>query len=322
MAKVTLKMIAERCGVSTAVVSACLNGKNKKIGCSPAKAEEIRKAVAEMNYVPSVFARSIRTKEVPIVGAFFHVDSHAWNLYHRYFQSNLMELTFLLNKEDIEVTFIPYHSEAEQLQRLQRAVAMGMIGGVVSNILQNAHRDFCCYLKECGLPHMVMGTPAVKEIYSTSYMTDEFDAAVERLFRKSNLKYCYRVLIRDGKPVFFPMGATVLLNESEEPLAVEEITPLLNDSYFIIPGHEILNYLRYKKFFFPHILLCEQTGEYQPPSPDYDLIVADCMPDRVCYIATVLSNWMKYEEKPEQIHYSAFNSDAIKIYPRLQEDLR
>ena len=190
MAKVTLKMIAERCGVSTAVVSACLNGKNKKIGCSPAKAEEIRKAVAEMNYVPSVFARSIRTKEVPIVGAFFHVDSHAWNLYHRYFQSNLMELTFLLNKEDIEVTFIPYHSEAEQLQRLQRAVAMGMIGGVVSNILQNAHRDFCCYLKECGLPHMVMGTPAVKEIYSTSYMTDEFDAAVERLFRKSNLKYC------------------------------------------------------------------------------------------------------------------------------------
>ena len=105
-------------------------------------------------------------------------------------------------------------------------------------------------------------------------------------------------------------------------MTVEEITPLLNDSYFIIPGHEILNYLRYKKFFFPHILLCEQTGEYQPPAPDYDLIVADCMPDRVCYIATVLSNWMKYGEKPEQIHYSAFNSDAIKIYPRLQEDLR
>ena len=35
--------------VSTAVVSACLNGKNKKIGCSPAKAEEIRKAVEKLN---------------------------------------------------------------------------------------------------------------------------------------------------------------------------------------------------------------------------------------------------------------------------------
>ena len=81
MAKVTLKMIAERCGVSTAVVSACLNGKNKKIGCSPAKAEEIRKAVAEMNYVPSVFARSIRTKVVPIIGALFYAEVETWQLH-------------------------------------------------------------------------------------------------------------------------------------------------------------------------------------------------------------------------------------------------
>ena len=118
MAKVTLKMIAERCGVSTAVVSACLNGKNKKIGCSPAKAEEIRKAVAEMNYVPSVFARSIRTKEVPIIGALFYAEVETWQLHQRYFQAHLMEMTFLFNREDLEVTFIPYHSEEEQLKRL------------------------------------------------------------------------------------------------------------------------------------------------------------------------------------------------------------
>ena len=322
MAKVTLKMIAERCGVSTAVVSACLNGKNKKIGCSPAKAEEIRKAVAEMNYVPSVFARSIRTKEVPIIGALFYAEVETWQLHQRYFQAHLMEMTFLFNREDLDVTFIPYHSEEEQLKRLQRVISCGMIGGVVSNIMTHSHVSFCNYLKECGLPYMVMGTPSVEGVYSVDYDLDDMASILNRLFLASGLKYCFRVFVRNGEAVFFSGISDVFSWNPNKMFTLNDIRGIAGDAYFIIPGHEILNYMRYQGFSPPHILLCEQASEYLMPSPEYDLVVADVQSNRIHYIATALSRWMKYGEKPENISHLISDYEAIRIFPRLRNVLR
>lgn len=39
-----------------------------------------------------------------------------------------MEMTFLLNKEELEVAFISCYTEVGQLNRLQRMAARGMIG--------------------------------------------------------------------------------------------------------------------------------------------------------------------------------------------------
>lgn len=317
MTKVTLKMIAERCGVSTAAVSACLNGNNPRIACSPAKAEEIRNVAAEMHYTPSLFARSIRTKEIPIVGAFFHAEAETWQLHHRYFQTHLMEMTFLLNKEDLEVTFIPYHTEQEQLNRLQRMIARGMIGGVVSNILPHSHTTFCNYLKTCGLPYMVMGAPSVPEVYSVFYDLKEMESVQERLFRESGLKHCFRVFVNRGETAFYPGLPVSGFRKREKKLSMDEIKPLADEAYFIVPGHETLNYLHCQGFFPPHLLLCEQASEYMMPSPDYDLVVVDVQSNRIRCVAAAIARWMKSGEKPEIFSRSVSDYESIHVYPRL-----
>ncbi len=322
MSKVTLKMIAERCGVSSAVVSACLSGRNKKIGCSSAKAEEIRKAVAEMNYVPSVFARSIRTKEVPIIGALFYAESETWQLHQRYFQAHLMEMTFLFNREDLEVAFIPYHSEEEQLKRLQRVVSRGMIGGVVSNIMTHSHVAFCSYLKECGLPHMVMGKPSVEGVYSVDYDLNDMISVLKRLFLASGLKHCFRVFARNGEVVFFSGISDAFSWNPDRMFTLHDVMGIADDAYFIIPGHEILNYMRYRGFSPPHILLCEQASEFLMPSAEYDLVVADVQSNRIHYIAAALSRWMKHGEKPENISHIVSDYGSIEVFPRLRGDAR
>lgn len=65
---ITLKMIAERCGVSSAAVSKALN---HQPGISPEKAAYVRKVAQEMGYHPNVVARTLRTKRSHSIGVLF-----------------------------------------------------------------------------------------------------------------------------------------------------------------------------------------------------------------------------------------------------------
>jgi LacI family transcriptional regulator len=60
MARVSLKDIAQRLGVSTATVSLVLNGKDKQGRVSGEMAEKIRRKAKEMNYEPNNLARGLR----------------------------------------------------------------------------------------------------------------------------------------------------------------------------------------------------------------------------------------------------------------------
>ncbi len=60
MAKISLKDIAEKVGVSTATVSLVLNGKEKTGRIGKEIAEKIRLAAKEMNYEPNNLARGLR----------------------------------------------------------------------------------------------------------------------------------------------------------------------------------------------------------------------------------------------------------------------
>lgn len=64
MKKVTIRDVAQACGVSISTVHQALNGKN---GVSEAKREEIRKAAAELGYQPNSMASGLKRKPRRIV---------------------------------------------------------------------------------------------------------------------------------------------------------------------------------------------------------------------------------------------------------------
>ena len=65
---VTVRDIADRCGVSTATVSKALNGYGD---VSPATAEKIRIAAEELHYMPNVAARQLKTNFSHSLGVLF-----------------------------------------------------------------------------------------------------------------------------------------------------------------------------------------------------------------------------------------------------------
>jgi LacI family transcriptional regulator len=68
MARVSIKDIAEKLGVSNASVSLVLNGKEKGGRISKIVAEKIRQTTKEMNYRPNMVARSLRTGKSKTIG--------------------------------------------------------------------------------------------------------------------------------------------------------------------------------------------------------------------------------------------------------------
>lgn len=66
--KASLKDIARRLGVSTALVSYVVNGKAKEARVGDAMAERIRKTAVELNYLPNQVAKSLRSGRTHTIG--------------------------------------------------------------------------------------------------------------------------------------------------------------------------------------------------------------------------------------------------------------
>ena len=90
MARVSIKDVANRLGVSAATVSLVLNGKDKNGRISEALAEKIRKEAKAMNYEPNSFAKGLRSGRSETIGLIvadisnpffaqlaFHIQEHA-----------------------------------------------------------------------------------------------------------------------------------------------------------------------------------------------------------------------------------------------------
>ena len=78
---VSLKDIAQRCGVSTATVSKALHDQ-KDIGAETKN--RIKKIAKEMGYLPNAAARVLKTKESNNIGVLYF-DEAAMGLTHEYF---------------------------------------------------------------------------------------------------------------------------------------------------------------------------------------------------------------------------------------------
>lgn len=66
--KVALKDVAKRIGVSVALVSYVLNGKEKEARVGADMAKKIRKAAAELNYQPNLIAKGLKMGQTKTIG--------------------------------------------------------------------------------------------------------------------------------------------------------------------------------------------------------------------------------------------------------------
>lgn len=99
---VSMKMIAEYCGVSTATVSKSLND-HKDI--SEETKKRVRDAAKELGYFPNAAARVLKTNRSNNIGVLF-TDAAGKGLLHEYFSGVLSSFREYAEAEGFDITFI------------------------------------------------------------------------------------------------------------------------------------------------------------------------------------------------------------------------
>lgn len=99
---VSLKTIAQKCGVSTATVSKALNNQ-KDIGEETKK--RIRDVAAELGYFPNAAARALKTNHSCNIGVLFEEEAGR-GLTHEYFSGVLNGLKVQAEGQGYDITFI------------------------------------------------------------------------------------------------------------------------------------------------------------------------------------------------------------------------
>ncbi len=95
---VTIKEIAEVCGLSVASVSKALNGKS---GVSPERAKQVQQVAAELGYFPNTLAQSLRTNRSNTIGVLFKNT-----LVHEYFGEVLEAIREEAESKKFDITFL------------------------------------------------------------------------------------------------------------------------------------------------------------------------------------------------------------------------
>ncbi len=103
---VSMKQIAEACGVSIASVSKALNN-HKDIG--EATKERIRKTAEELGYYPNAAARTLKTNRSYNIGVLF-ADAANSGLTHDYFSAVLESFKTAAESRGYDITFLNTHA--------------------------------------------------------------------------------------------------------------------------------------------------------------------------------------------------------------------
>ena len=99
---ISMKELAQHCGVSVATVSKALNDQND-IGESTKN--KIKKAAVKLGYYPNAAARSLKTNRSYNIGVLF-VDEANSGLTHEYFAAVLEGFKVEAEKQGYDITFI------------------------------------------------------------------------------------------------------------------------------------------------------------------------------------------------------------------------
>ena len=160
---VTIKMIAQRCGLSTAAVSRALN---RLPGVSAENAERVRQIAKEMGYFPNEAARTLKTNRTKNIGVLYR------NLFgHEFFSLMLEGIHQEAIRQGYELIFLSNATEMPYVDYARQRQCAGVI--IVQSLFD---QDSVTALVESELP-----TVALEESYTgiTNIVSDNVEAMQE-----------------------------------------------------------------------------------------------------------------------------------------------
>jgi len=298
----TLKDIAEVCNVTSTLVSAVLNNRNGNISCSDAKRALIRKTAEKMCYKANFFARSMKIDHISIVGLALHLETHD-NIGEltMYVNSCLAYITSALNNYKIEVIFIPYSTEQEQLERLSNLLQCNMIGGIITNIIPDSHMKICGFLKHVNLPYMIMGNPLDDEVYCTYPLTEVVNLKIMHMAKARNKRNCFHIA-QDGSCLLIRKMPFVDGDMWHTPgIKLADFKENIEESFFAISGYYTWKKLEEHKFSVQHMVLLE-SEKYRDLIPEnMNSIISKDNFDTlgmVRYVSETVYLWLEKSIKP------------------------
>jgi DNA-binding LacI/PurR family transcriptional regulator len=143
--------VARRAGVSTATVSRVLNAPAK---VRPATAARVRDAIAELNYVPNVSARSLRSGRSNLMGLLIS------DVRNPFFPDLIEHFESLAGQHGIDVTFINTgYSEERFSNGVRRLLERGVDG--IAILTSELGREGIDRLKATPTPVVFLNQPSV-----------------------------------------------------------------------------------------------------------------------------------------------------------------
>lgn len=125
MEKVSLKVIANQVGVSTATVSLVLNGKNKNGRVSAETSQRILDKAAELNYMPNSLAKGLRMGRSKSIGLIVADISNV------FFGTLALHIQRYAEKEGYIVIIANTNEELDEMEKMIRFLNAHQIDGLI-----------------------------------------------------------------------------------------------------------------------------------------------------------------------------------------------
>ena len=302
----TLRNIAEKCQVSTAIVSTVLNGREGRMACSENTRKKILSAAKELNYVPNALARSMREKRVPLVGVFLRQNPHDSNTLS---SSNIRMLSAsasALNKHGYETIFVPFSDAQNQYERMNSLISMGIIGGIITCILKEDSQQICQLLKNSGLPYLILGNPPSKDVCCLYRRDAVSSSKYLELAAERGLKNCFSVELSFQKEEELIFRAMPYPNNFiwDAPICpLEEVREHQEDSLFVIMGMGLYQKMLARNWSCKNFVIVEYSADKAKVPDDFDAVFVARTGVAPQNIEDVFCPWLLSGKKPEIFHH-------------------
>ena len=182
---VSMKDIAQRCGVSVASVSKALNGQ-------PDIGEETRKRIEqvakELGYMTDASARALKTNRTYHLGVLF-VDERRSGLAHEYFSTMLESFKVEAEARGYDITFINHNVGGKRTSYLQHCLYRGVDGVVIACV--DFHDPQVRELVDSGIPLVTIDHVFNNRLAVVSDNVSGLEELVRFIYQKGHRKIAF-----------------------------------------------------------------------------------------------------------------------------------
>lgn len=179
-----------------AAVSVALRNANGTTRFSKETRARVLRSAKALNYRPNRLARALVTGVVPVAAVAVRLEQTDMPALNLYLHDVLPSAGMRLHELGLEMLFLPYRDHAEEIARLKALIADRLIGGIVSNVIPCSNAGLIAFLREAGLPFVLMGRLHDKSVVSVA----ADDAVMHDMLRRyAESKGLHRVLILGAK---------------------------------------------------------------------------------------------------------------------------